>query len=202
MSTSQPESEARRRDRRLVEAVRGGDTEAFSELVRHYERAAYSVARSVTGAHEEAEDAAQEAFLVALERLDECRDPERFAGWFLKIVRHRAMNLDRRERLRDTTDLPSGLASEVPSPEDWAERAELQSRLSAAVGELTQIHREILLLHDLHGWKGREIAERLEIPHGTVRAHLHVARRKLRELLRDPAPEPETERGDTRQRAI
>ncbi len=185
MSSAQAGDEIRERDRVLVEAVRGGDREAFSELVSHYQRVAYSVAFSVTGTHEEAQDAAQEAFVVALERLDECRQPERFGGWFLTIVRTRALNLDRRERLRDTEALPRGLASEVPSPEDWAERVELRSRLSEAVGELSNAQREIVLLHDLHGWKGREVAEHLGIAHGTVRAQLHAARRKLRGILRE-----------------
>jgi len=59
----------------------------------------------------------------------------------------------------------------------------LRGHLAEALDALPQIQREIVLLHDLEGWKHREIAERLEIPAGTVRSHLHFARKALREAL-------------------
>jgi RNA polymerase sigma-70 factor (ECF subfamily) len=59
----------------------------------------------------------------------------------------------------------------------------LRERLEAAVATLPSIQREIVLLHDLEGWKHREIAERLDIPSGTVRSHLHFARKALRIAL-------------------
>ena len=58
---------------------------------------------------------------------------------------------------------------------------ELEDGLSRALGGLSEVQREILLLHDLEGWKHREIAERLGIPSGTVRSHLHFARKALQE---------------------
>jgi RNA polymerase sigma-70 factor, ECF subfamily len=176
-----------------VEAARDGDAGAFAELVRRYRRAAYSVAFGVIGRHEDAEDAAQEAFLVALERLDECRDAERFAGWFVTIVRTRSLNLVRRESLRTGEALPLQLSSDEPGPHRAAELSELRGRLGKALRLLTDIQREVVLLHDLEGWKHREIAERLAMPSGTVRSHLHFARRRLRELLtRSPGAEMPT----------
>lgn len=121
-----------------VAAVRRGDREAFSALVRRYQRPAYLAALAVLESHEEAEDAAQEAFVVALERLDDCREPARFAGWFLTIVRNRARNLDRREQLRGSEPLPVGLASGEPTPEDWIERVELRERLGQAMHGLSE----------------------------------------------------------------
>ncbi len=67
-------------DGELVHRARKGDEVAFGLLVERYQGPAYAVAYSVTGRREDAEDAAQEAFLVALDRMDECRSPERFAG--------------------------------------------------------------------------------------------------------------------------
>jgi RNA polymerase sigma-70 factor (ECF subfamily) len=60
---------------------------------------------------------------------------------------------------------------------------ELRENLSDALGRLPEIQRQIVLLHDLEGWKHREIAERLELPSGTVRSHLHFARKALRGAL-------------------
>lgn len=176
MSDSQTDGE-------LVRRARAGDEIAFGALVERYQRSAYAVALSVTGRHEDAEDAAQESFLVALGRLDECRSPERFAGWFTTIVRNRSKNLIRRESLRETEQVPPGARSGAPAPDRVAETAELRGLLQRALAALPEVQRQIVLLHDLEGWKHREIAERLELPSGTVRSHLHFARKALRQAL-------------------
>lgn len=170
-------------DAELVALARSGDQDAFGELVRRYQRPAYSVALSVAGNHQDAEDAAQEAFLTALQRLDDCRNPARFGAWFLSIVRNRARNLVRRESLRSGDPIPATAHSKEPSPAKAAQLAALRSRLEAALQTLPEVQREIVLLHDWEGWKHDEIAERLGIPSGTVRSHLHFARKTLRAEL-------------------
>ena len=167
-------------DQSLVRKAQAGDSQAFGTLVGRYMRAAYAVSLSVTGRHDDAEDAAQEGFMVALERLDDCRNPDRFAGWLLTIVRNRARNLVRREVLRDTDTVPETTAARGRTPDKVAEHAELQERLGSALQRLSEVQREIVLLHDLEGWRHREIAEYLGVPSGTVRSHLHFARKLLR----------------------
>lgn len=167
----------------LVHRAKRGDEFAFGQLVERYQGATYAVALSVTGRHEDAEDAAQESFLVALQRLDECRSPERFAGWLMTIVRNRARNLVRRESLRHTDQVPLAARSLVPMPDRVAETSELRERLKGALAALPEVQRQIVLLHDLEGWKHREIAGRLGLPSGTVRSHLHFARKALRVSL-------------------
>lgn len=171
-------------DGELVRRARRGDESAFGLLVERYQRPAYAVALSVTGRHEDAEDAAQEAFLVALDRLEECRSPERFGGWLMTIVRNRSKNLVRRESLRETEEVPPGARSRIPTPDRVAETAELREQLKGALMDLPEMQRQIVLLHDLEGWKHREIADRLDLPCGTVRSHLHFARKALRSALR------------------
>ena len=178
-------------DGELVYRARRGDEFAFGLLVERYQRPAYAVALSVTGRHEDAEDAAQESFLVALERLDECRSPERFGGWLMTIVRNRSKNLIRRESLRETDQVPLGARSRMPAPDRVAEMSELRRVLEAALGQLPEVQRQVVLLHDLEGWKHREIAERLDLPSGTVRSHLHFARKALRHALRSTPEVPE-----------
>ena len=167
-------------DERLVRRAQAGDSQAFGALVGRYMRAAYAVGLSVTGRHDDAEDAAQEGFMVALERLDDCRTSDRFAGWLLTIVRNRARNLVRREVLRDTDAIPETATARGRTPEKATEHAELQERLGRALQRLSAVQREIVLLHDLEGWRHREIAEHLGIPSGTVRSHLHFAKQALR----------------------
>jgi RNA polymerase sigma-70 factor (ECF subfamily) len=178
-------------DGELVRRARKGDEVAFGSLVERYQRAAYAVALSVVGRHEDAEDAAQEAFLVALDRIDECRNPDRFAGWLMTIVRNRSKNLIRRESLRETDQVPPGARSRAPTPDRVTETRELRRTLELALSGLPEVQRQIVLLHDLEGWKHREIAERLELPSGTVRSHLHFARKALREALQDVPGVPE-----------
>lgn len=170
-------------DGELVGQARVGRADAYGLLVERYQRAAYAVAYSVTKRHEDAQDAAQEAFLVALQRIEECRNPERFAGWLMTIVRNRSRNLVRRESLRDSDPVPESASHRGPTPERVTEQSELRGMLKEALAELTEVQREIVLLHDLEGWKHREIAERLDLPSGTVRSHLHFARKALRRLL-------------------
>jgi RNA polymerase sigma-70 factor (ECF subfamily) len=178
-------------DVELVRRARKGEEVAFGLLVKRYQRPAYAVALSVCGRHEDAEDAAQESFLVALDRLDECRSPERFGGWLMTIVRNRSKNLVRRESLREMDEVPPGTRSRIPTPDRTAEAAELRGMLRQALGELPEVQRLVVLLHDLEGWKHREIAERLDLPCGTVRSHLHFARKALRTALRAVPGMPE-----------
>jgi RNA polymerase sigma-70 factor (ECF subfamily) len=182
-------------DGELVRRARRGETEAYGALVERYMRAAYSVALSVTRRHEDAEDAAQESLMVALDRLEECRNPDRFAGWLMTIVRNRSRNLVRRESLRDSDPVPESASHRGPKPDRVTERRELRDRLDEALDSLPEVQREIVLLHDLEGWKHREIAERLGIPSGTVRSHLHFARKALRAALGSFEGEDEREDG-------
>lgn len=180
-----------RTDGDLVREAQRGSQEAFGVLVTRYMRSAYLVALSVTGNQEDAEDVAQDSFLVALKRLEDNRDPERFGGWLLTIVRNRAKNLLRRERIRKTEDLSPEASPGGMDPARDLRRWEIRDRVEKALEGLSEVRREVLLLHDLEGWKHREIGERLGIPDGTVRSHLHFARRHVRSRmaeLRDHPP--------------
>ena len=172
-------------DAELVRRVRRGEREAFDRLVRRHLKAAYAVALSVLGEPTDAEDVCQDAFVTAVERIHDLRDPAQFSGWLFQIVRNRSRQFRRSEAIRRhlPLDRSQTLAAGGESPALAAERAELRARLLAALAELPEERREVILLHDLHGWKHREIAERLGLPEGTVRSHLHHARRALRPLL-------------------
>lgn len=168
----------------LVRQAREGRTDAFAALVARYLRAAYAVALARTGDAHDAEDVAQDAFIVALERLAQCREPDRFAGWFLEIVRNRALNHVRARAVRETAPLESAAdAAAQGGPEQDAERASLRGDLLEGLADLDPVRREVLLLHDLEGWKHGEIAERLGFAEGTARYHLHEARKAMRERL-------------------
>ena len=162
----------------LVKRARKGEPSAFDELVRRHLRAAYAVALAVLGRPADADDIAQDAFLIALEKLDDCRDPARFSGWLVQIVRNRALHALEKRKLRD----PGDDAAETPShaaPGDVV----LRRQLLAALATLTPVQREVVLLHDLDGWTHAEIADALGLTETNCRQHLFTARRALRGAL-------------------
>jgi RNA polymerase sigma-70 factor (ECF subfamily) len=172
-----------RSDADLVTQARLGDLGAADQLLQRYLRSCRAVALAVTGNEADADDVCQDAFVAAIERLDDCRDPSRFGGWLLQIVRNRARNAIRRRRVRATEPLDPAAPDARYSASAEAERNELRERLQAGLAQLPEAHREVVLLHDLEGWKHEEIAELLGLPSGTVRSHLHHARRRLRRIL-------------------
>jgi RNA polymerase sigma-70 factor (ECF subfamily) len=188
-------------DAALVRQAATGDRDAFGLLVRRHLPAAHAAALAVLGEAADAEDCCQDAFVAALTRLEECRPAEKFRGWLLTIVRNRAIDLQRRQRVRraDVLDVGAGApatgasdrgepttvspASRAPDPLADAERADARGHLRRALAALTPTRREVVLLHDLEGWTHRDIAAHLGVAEGTVRAHLFWARRALRERL-------------------
>ena len=162
----------------LVKRARRGDQAAFDELVRRHLRAAYAVALAVLARPVDADDVAQDAFIAALERLEDCRDPARFSGWLLRIVRNRALHALDKRKLRDS----AGDVDDAGAPALHGDVV-LRRRLLAALATLTEVQREIVLLHDLDGWTHAELAELLELTETNCRQHLFTARKALRAAL-------------------
>ncbi len=167
----------------LIEKARLGDTAAFEALVRRHYRAAFAVALAVLGNRMDAEDVTQDAFLRALERLDELRQAERFAAWLLQIVRNRARNFHSYRRVRAAQPLDTVEAASPDRADGELERGKLRDQLESALAELSEVQRQVVLLHDLEGWRHREIGDSLGISEGMSRQHLFYARRALRASL-------------------
>ncbi len=170
-------------DATLVKRARRGDAAAFEALVRRHYRAAYAVALAVLGNGMDAEDVTQDTFVRAAERLDQLRQPERFAAWLLQMVRNQARNYYGYRRVRAAQPLDSVTAASEANPGADVERRELREALETALARLSEVQRQVVLLHDLEGWKHREIARSLEISEGMSRQHLMAARRTLRDRL-------------------
>jgi RNA polymerase sigma-70 factor (ECF subfamily) len=182
-----PESEVE-----LVTRARTGDPAAQTELAERHRQALFFLALQLMGNREDAMDVAQEAllrFFKTLHRFDS-RRPVR--PWLFQIVRNRVVDLYRRQRVRrhdslDATDAEGHafieLIDTTSDPERDAARSELRVRLLQALGELSPIQREILVLRDYQDLSYAEIAEALGIPIGTVMSRLHGARKRLRQKL-------------------
>jgi len=165
----------------LVKRALSGENESFSALARAHYRAAYCTALSIVRVSAEAEDVVQDAMVSAFTELESCREPARFPGWLLAIVRRAAlMSLRRHGRARKV--------HEAAAPEDGAAPVHapdvlLRERLLAAAQELSDRQSEVLFLHDLEGWTHPEIAEALGISEVNARQVLFEARKKMRARL-------------------
>ncbi len=171
----------------LVRRAQAGDREAFGELVALYMRQSYYAALALVGSHDDAMDLSQEAFVRAF-RARSSLDPDRpFYAWLYTILRRLCFNFlrDRKARRRKLQVAAGWLADEARerdtfgNPARMAERAELRSRVEAAIEELPDRQREVFVLKEFEGLRYREIAELLGIPIGTVMSRLYAARRHL-----------------------
>jgi RNA polymerase sigma-70 factor, ECF subfamily len=170
------------RDAALIRRVRDGDTTAFDGLVKAYMRQAFQMAYRVVGHREDAEDLVQESFLAAYQYLDSFDVERPFGPWIMRIVLNRGANL-RRARARLATEPETDGISSAPSALDEATRAEARTKLVEVMATLSDRQRLIVTMFDVDGMTSTEIGERLELAPGTVRWHLHEARRVLRSAL-------------------
>jgi RNA polymerase sigma-70 factor (ECF subfamily) len=167
----------------LVQRALGGDREAFGTLVERYAAQARRIARAVLHDPEDADDAAQDAFLAALTKLDRYDPLRPFGPWFLRIVANAATDRRRRRAVRRTEPLDPQLAAGSGRPDADAERRAFGERLLRALAELPTRRRLAVVLFDVEGYAHAEIAEILGVPEGTVRSDVFHARRRLRVLL-------------------
>ena len=167
----------------LVAAAKEGDQKAFGTLVDWYAGVVRRVARSILGNDFDADDAAQDAFLLAWRNLDRF-DPERpFRPWLMRIVVNAATDLYRRRKVRHAGALPEALQDRAAGPDRETDRALLRERLSAALAELSERHRAAITMFDGEGYSHADIAEIMDVPVGTVRSLVFHARRALRKAL-------------------
>jgi len=169
----------------LVALAVAGDRAAFGALVERYAGVARRVAWAILGNAADADDAAQDAMLSALVKLDQY-DPRRpFGPWLLRIVANAATDRRRRRSVRRSEPLDVGFAAGGPRPDATAERRALGERLRQALAELSERRRAAVVLFDVEGYSHAEIAAILGIPEGTVRSEVFHGRRRLRALLGD-----------------
>ena len=151
--------------------------------MRRHWRATYAVAFAVMRNVMDAEDVTQDAMVRALERLEECRDAERFGAWLGQIARRRALNALEARRVRSAEPVVDDVAAIGADAAREAELRELRAALMAALEKLTPIQRNVVLLHDHDGRTHREIGEIVGCSEGMSQQHLFAARKVLRRAL-------------------
>jgi RNA polymerase sigma-70 factor (ECF subfamily) len=188
----------RQDDGALVRETIAGDGSAFSELVSRYRDAACGVAYHYLGSFEEAQDAAQEAFVRAYLRLRQLRDSAKFGSWLRRITATVCVDLLRRRGDR-LLSLEEEGARAVSSVDEDLERLAARMVVREALGRLSERARLAVTLYYINGYSHGEIASFLDAPVSTIRTRLYRAKRKLREemismvtdTLHEGRPDPE-----------
>lgn len=171
-------------DEALVQrAANGGDNAAFAELVRRHQGKVRGLLLRLTNNQSLADDLAQEVFLRAYRGLVGFEGRSRFSTWIYRIAYN--VFLNHRTRSKELAALPQGFESSAAAPDTELSpnRLDLRRDLAAAIGELPERYRAVVTLYYLEDVSYPEIAEVLDLPLGTVKTHLHRAKRMLREHL-------------------
>ena len=176
-------------EQELVRAAAGGDTEAFERLVETYENKIYHLALRMCGSADEAADIAQEAFLAAWRGLPSFRGEAGFATWLYRLTSNAAIDYLRRQKKQrgdmslDDEELGLDAVDSGPGPQETAEGSELRSAVAAGFNQLSEGHRQVLVLREIQGLSYEEIASVLELDIGTVKSRISRARSSLRKIL-------------------
>jgi RNA polymerase sigma-70 factor (ECF subfamily) len=168
-------------------------TTAFEGIAERYQDRIFSFARYLLSNREEAEEVTQEV-LIRLWRHQDGLDVERVGSWLLRVTRNACYDLLRSRRSANRAMPQVSLEDEEAAhevagperdPESLAQTADFKRALAAALRELAEPYKSVVVLHEVQGLPHHEIAEALGIPEVTVRVHLHRGRKKLREQLRE-----------------
>ncbi len=166
-------------DQTAIEKCMAGDSDAFRHVVEHYQAEAIGHATAILGNYEDALDAVQEAFIDAFQALDRLDLNRRFYPWFYVILRNRCYKL---AHVRKKREMGNPEEMEILAPAATINREDsilLEQTMLALPAE----DRELITLRHLDGLSYQELAERLEVPQGTVMSRLFHARKRLRERL-------------------
>jgi RNA polymerase sigma-70 factor (ECF subfamily) len=187
----------------LVEELKAGSERAFTQLIAQYHLPIYSIIARSLQDPADASDITQEVFLKVFRNIGSFHGHATLRTWIYRIALHEASNQrrwwSRHKRQEITMETPCGgherdcegeplslgstLADEHDSPFDYAAQAEIRERVEAALREVPETFRTVVILREIEGFSYEEIAEILGVNLGTVKSRLTRGRASLREIL-------------------
>lgn len=188
----------RQQEQELIVRAKAGDAAAISDLIRAHQDSLYAFMLRLTGRPEVAEDVVQEAFVRVLKNLDRFDPKYRFSTWLFTIAKRLNVNWSQKFHPVSETDFVQSCQGPGRSPLAQAASSEVRRQvitmLDRALSGLGKVQREIILLFHQQDWSIGEIAEYLDMPEGTIKSHLHRARRKMRHAMEEQARAQRTAR--------
>ncbi len=173
-----------------IQAARAGDKQAFSRLVEAYQRPVYNLTFRMLGNGDEAQDAAQEAFLRAYSRLGQYDPSHKFSTWLFSIANHYCIDRLRRRKAVyvsiDDNPVLQNLEMDTPRPDERAIDLEQTALLQGLINQLEPDYRTPLILLYWEDLSYEEIAESMGLTVSAVKSRLFRARQKVADLMRKP----------------
>ncbi|WP_428389373.1 sigma-70 family RNA polymerase sigma factor [Mucisphaera sp.] len=193
-------------DKQHLDAIRRGDRNRLEPLLRAHQNRLYALCLRILGNPEDAAEAAQDALIQIIQKLDTFQGRAALATWMSRIAINRAISLLRRRKSRPATYLSDLTAPDQPdyplidhrepSPDQRVQDQEEAQQLAAALQTLEERYRVALVLRDIEGMSYDEIAEITGLALGTVKSRIFRARLALRQAIDDAnLPSKETARG-------
>jgi RNA polymerase sigma-70 factor (ECF subfamily) len=203
----------RAEEQELVRELKSGSEQAFALLIAQYSQPIYSLISRSLRDPSEAADVTQEVFVKVFRSISGFHGDASLRTWIYRIALHEVSNQRRwwsrhkRQELAidaqieneegECTCLAETLATEDASPFEQASRTETRCRVEAALKELPEAYREVVVLREIEGFGYEEIAEILNVNLGTVKSRLTRGRAALRECLKNKELEHATQTGST-----
>jgi RNA polymerase sigma-70 factor, ECF subfamily len=185
----------------LIERCRSGDDTAFGELVDRYKNLVYALVYRMIPDRSRTDDLAQDVFLKVHRGLPYFRGEARLSTWIYRIVQNVCAQArsQRRPEVPLETDARGRVRGDPGAPDGAFADLETRDRLEKAIQQLPDNYRLLIAAHYLQGVQYEDLADALDIPLGTVKTHLHRAKRRLREILEpEGRPRPRTTSNDLR----
>jgi RNA polymerase sigma-70 factor (ECF subfamily) len=194
----------------LVRRVQSGDTNAFYELVRPYERPLFLAAFGLVKNDADAEDVAQEAVLKAFKGISHFRGDSKFSTWLIQIAineakmklrkdrRHLYESIEEGQLAEDGDYVPRDFADWREIPSQSLERKEVRDALNMALNSLGDKYRTVIILRDVQQLSITETAQVLGISEANVKTRLSRARLQLRDALAPGFDSTWTSNGDNK----
>jgi RNA polymerase sigma-70 factor (ECF subfamily) len=171
----------------VIRQAKQGDPAAFAQLIESHQERLYRFLLRTTNQTELVEDAVQDAFIRVLKNIDRFDERYRFSTWLFTIARRLLLNSLQKKRPLNAGDWLDAASSSVM--ELSAETADASDRefaaeiLDGAMETLTPHQREIVILYHHKGRSVHQVADLLGMPEGTIKSHLHRARRRMRDWM-------------------
>lgn len=183
-------------DTRLVHASLSGDSEAFGELVKKYDKLIYNTSYQLIGNPDDAFDVSQETFIKAYRSLGSFRGDSKFSTWLYKICQNAARDYIRSKFRQKTVSLTAYddddtkevqldiVDDDISSqPDRSLEREESRAAVREAIAKLSEDHKNVIVLRDIEGYSYEDISEILNLEIGTVKSRLNRARLAIKDFL-------------------
>lgn len=191
-------------DAQQLNAIRQGDREQLAELLHAHQSRLYTLCLRILANNEDAADATQNAMVQIIQNLESFEGRSRLSTWMSRIAINQALSLLRRRKARpalrltpqDPDDRSLDLADRrEPEPSRRIEEEEQAHEIAAALEELEEHFRVVLVLRDMQGMSYEQIAETTGLAIGTVKSRIFRARLALRQLLDDREADLQPEGG-------